>query len=217
MRERASAERALPLRGERVTIRPMTHRDVDEMQTWPLFTDPFLASSNLPLWSRAENDAWFSYYAKDPSRRLYAIEDQAGLLIGRLSLREINGRESARLGITLRADRLNQGYGTDAIRIFLDYYFEKMGFAILYLDVAAANTRAIRCYEKCGFQYIGSHYRWAGSDAQLAFLKEERYRNIRQFFKNEKGRNLALFYDMKIERKDWERITTTGLAPLLRP
>lgn len=215
--ERARGEGVLPLRDERVTIRPMTRRDVDEMQTWPRFTDPLLASSNLPRQGRAEKDVWFLSYAKGPSRRLYAIEDQDGLLIGRLSLREINGQESARLGITLRADRLDQGYGTDAIRLFLHYYFEKMGFATLYLDVAAANTRAIRCYEKCGFQQIGSHYRWAGSDAQLALLKEKRHRSIRQFFKKEKGRNLALFYDMKIERKDWERITTAEPAPLLRP
>jgi hypothetical protein len=36
----------------------------------------------------------------------------------------------------------------------------------------------------------------------LAFLNEEAYRGIRRFFKKERGRNVVLFYDMKIERED---------------
>jgi len=60
-------------------------------------------------------------------------------------------------------------------------------------DVAAPNKRAIRCYEECGFKPIGSHYRGAGSDERLTFLKDERCRDIRRFFKKERGRNLILF------------------------
>jgi len=77
-----------------------------------------------------------------------------------------------------------------------------MGFEILYLDVAAPNRRAIRCYEKCGFKLIGSHYRGIGSDKRLAFLRDEKYRDIRHFFKKRWGRNVVLFYDMKIEKED---------------
>lgn len=68
--------------------------------------------------------------------------------------------------------------------------------------MAAPNKWAIRCYEECGFKRIGSHYRGAGSDERLTFLKDERSRDIRRFLKKERGRNLILFYDMKVEKKD---------------
>jgi RimJ/RimL family protein N-acetyltransferase len=191
------------LRGEKVIIRPMVEEDVEKMQAWRPFTDPLDS-----LWNRSsrssDNYIRFQAQANDPSRRWYAVEDLAGRVIGRLSLRQINRRESARLGITLGADYVGQSYGTDAIRTFLVYYFRELGFETLYLDVAAPNKRAVRCYEKCGFEHIGSHYRGVGSDGRLAFLKDDAYRDIRQFFKKKGGRNVVLFYDMKIGKEDFK-------------
>jgi RimJ/RimL family protein N-acetyltransferase len=189
------------LRSEKVIIRPMVREDVERMQAWQPFTDPLDSLWNVSQHS-SENYVWFQAQADDPSRRWYAVEDLSGRLVGRLSLRQISGRQSARLGITLGAEYVDQGYGTDAIRTFLVYYFRELGFQTLYLDVAAPNERAIRCYEKCGFQHVGSRYRGVGSDERLAFLKDERYREIRRFFKKEGGRNLVLFYDMKIDKED---------------
>jgi diamine N-acetyltransferase len=176
------------LRGEKVIIRPMVREDVEKMRAWRPFTDSLDSLWNEPQRS-SDNDIWFKAQTGDPSRRWYAVEDFSGRLLGRLSLRQIVGRESARLGITLAADYVGQGYGTDAIRTFLAYYFGELGFETLYLDVAAPNQRAIHCYEKCGFKYIGSHYREVGSDERLAFLKDERYCDLRRFFKRENGRN----------------------------
>jgi RimJ/RimL family protein N-acetyltransferase len=192
------------LKGEKVTIRPMVREDVDKMAAWRPFTDPLNSLWNGPQQNSIENGIWFEAQAHDDSREWYAVEDLDGHLIGRLSLRQISRRKSARLGITLGADYVGQGYGTDAIRTFLTYYFWELGFEALYLDVAAPNRRAIRCYEKCGFEYIGSHYQGIGSDGRLAFLKDEKYRDIRQFFKKKGGRNVVLSYDMKIEKEDLE-------------
>jgi RimJ/RimL family protein N-acetyltransferase len=189
------------LRGEKVIIRPMIREDVEKMQAWQPFTDPLDSLWNVSQHG-SENYVWFQAQASDPSRRWYAVEDLSGHLVGRLSLRQISGRKSARLGITLGAEYVGQGYGTDAIRTFLVYYFRELGFQTLYLDVAAPNERAIRCYERCGFKYVGSRYRGVGSDERLAFLKDEKYRDIRRFFKKEEDRNLVLFYDMKIDKED---------------
>ena len=179
------------LRGEKVIIRLMVREDVEKMQAWRPFTDPLYSLWNRPSQS-SDNYIQFQAQANDPSRRWYAIEDLEGHLIGRLSLRRISRRKSAHLGITLGADYVGQGYGTDAIRTFLVYYFREMGFETLYLDVAAPNKRAIRCYEKCGFRHIGSHYRGGGSDERLTFLKDKKYRDIKRFFKKKKGRNVVL-------------------------
>ena len=197
-------EWAMRLRGKAVIIRPQVRQDLDIMRAWRPFTDPLLATYNLPSRSSAENDARFAALSKDPTRRWYTIEDLSGQVIGRISLREIDGRRSARLGITIGADWVGRGYGTDALRTFLDYYFGELGFATLYLDVAAPNRRAIRCYEKCGFRRAGEEYRDAGTDTNLAFLRDKKYRHVRHFFvKKGGGKNQVLFYEMRLDRRDW--------------
>ena len=108
------------LRGRKVIIRPMVSDDVDQMAAWRPFTDPLNSLWNSSSRS-SDNYIRFQTQADDPSRRWYAIEDLAGRLIGRLSLRQINRRKSARLGITLGADYVSQGYGTDAIRTETDH------------------------------------------------------------------------------------------------
>lgn len=192
----------MQLEGEKVHIRPMVREDVDRMEDWRPFTDPLNFLWNGSPRNSSENNIWFEAQANDPSRQWYAVEDLAGRLIGRLSLRRINWRKSAHLGITLGADYVSQGYGADAIRTFLAYYFGELGFETLHLDVAAPNKRAICCYERCGFKHISSHYQGIGSNGRLAFLKDDEYRDIRRFFKKKKGRNVVLFYDMKIKKED---------------
>ena len=45
-----------------------------------------------------------------------------------------------------------QGYGTEALKLALDYAFNELGLALLGLTVFPSNERAIRAYEKVGFK-----------------------------------------------------------------
>jgi RimJ/RimL family protein N-acetyltransferase len=200
------------LRGERIIIRSQIRGDWDAMCAWRPFTDQLFPIYNLPSRSAAQNGSQSVGPSGDQTRRQYTIEDLNGQIIGRISLREIDDRRSARLGITIGADWVNQGYGTDALRTFLDYFFGELGFATIHLDVAAPNRRAIRCYEKCGFRRVGEDYRDAGAKTRLAFLRDEKYRHIRRFFIRKNGRILVLFYEMHLDRQDWarQRVTETG-------
>jgi RimJ/RimL family protein N-acetyltransferase len=125
------------LRGPRVTIRPMKQADLDAMAQWRPFADPLYLPFDFPRQSKSEYAHWFGWRSQDPSRRLYTIEDESQQVIGSLTLREINRQQSARLGITIGADFVSQGYGTEALGLFLDHFFREMGFAQMVLDVAA--------------------------------------------------------------------------------
>lgn len=193
------------LRGEKVIVRSQMRDDWEIMRSWRPFDDPLCFIYNLPSPNPKRNSSQNTSYPDDSDRRWYTIEDLNGQVVGRLSLREIDGHRSARLGITIGADWVGQGYGTDAIRTFLYHFFGELLFATLYLDVAAPNRRAIRCYEKCGFRRVGEEYRDAGPDARLAFLQDGKYQDIRHFFIKEGDRNLVLFYEMQLDRQDWAR------------
>jgi RimJ/RimL family protein N-acetyltransferase len=191
------------LRGPRVTIRPLRERDLDVMSAWPPFQDPLYKLFDWPQRTPEENGLWYSGLAGDRGRIYYAVENEYHDLIGRISLREIDGHRSARLGIGFGREFVNQGYGTESLCVFLAYYFGDLGFEQMVLDVAAINRRAIRCYERCGFKYVGSHYVYAGTDEDVAFLNEERYQHLKRFFRKRGYRSWMLSYDMLLEKKDW--------------
>jgi RimJ/RimL family protein N-acetyltransferase len=191
------------LKGERVTIRPLTRQDLRTMSRWPSFDDPLYRIFDWPKRSELSDDLWFYQLMRDKGRVYFAIENENGELIGRLSLREVKKRTSARLGIGFGPQYVGQGYGTEALRLFLRYYFQEMRFERMVLDVAAVNERAVRCYERCGFRHVGEHYQYAGNDSDLAFLDESSYDHLRHFFKRDHYRNMVLTYDMELLRKDW--------------
>lgn len=48
------------------------------------------------------------------------------------------------------------GYGTEALNLMLEYGFQQLNFHSILLNVLSFNENAIRCYEKLGFQVVGT-------------------------------------------------------------
>jgi RimJ/RimL family protein N-acetyltransferase len=195
------------LLGRRITIRNMKPEDLDAMMQWRPFADPLYRPFDFPRQSRTEHRRWFEWRRRDPSRRLYTILNEDRQVIGSLTLRDIDGRRSARLGITIGSDYVSHGYGTEAMHLFLDYYFGEMGFATMVLDVAATNLRAVRLYRALGFRETGSHYRLASHPSFRTLQKEPRYQHLQGFFHRTGGVTKVLFYDMRMTREQWQAMS----------
>src|SRR4029077_6502603 len=63
----------------------------------------------------------------------------------------------ATLGIALGREYIGRGYGTDAMRVIVDYGFREMGLHRIQLGVAPFNPAGIRAYEKAGFVEEGRY------------------------------------------------------------
>lgn len=194
----------MKLKGKRVIIRPMARSDIDAMMAWRPYVDPLYVPYDFPRRSKGDHVHWFEWRSRDPSRRLFVVENEQGEVIGSITLREIDMRRSARLGITLGADYVSKGYGSEALRLFIDYYFEAMGFSRLVLDVCATNLRAVRTYRALGFRQVGEHYRPASHSSYLSVRREHRYRHLRRFFRRQGAAYQVLFYDMVLTREEWQ-------------
>jgi RimJ/RimL family protein N-acetyltransferase len=190
--------------GRRVIIREMRQEDVDAMMRWRPSADPIYQPFDFPKRSQAEHYAWFTDRARDPARRLCTIEGPSGQVIGSLTLREMNNGQSARLGITLGADFLSQGLGTEALRLFLDHYFGSMGFSRLNLDVATTNLRAIRCYRRLGFKETGRHWEAAIHPSYRVLALGAQYQHFRSCFKRQGTAIEVQFIDMALTNSDWQ-------------
>jgi len=195
---------ALPLEGERVRVRALERRDLDERQAWTPFNDPLGLIWDMPRCSPEENDRWFARLTDGRSHLAYGVTDRAGRLIGMLSLRDISWGDSARLGIAFCPEFVNQRYGSETLRLFFPYYFYVLGFRRMVLDVAAANVRAVRCYLRVGFRQTAAYWRPVDVPVDLRQLDHPEYEPLRPFFRRRWGRVETLYYDMELTRSGWE-------------
>lgn len=90
----------------------------------------------------------------------------------------VSGDAYVGIGIGERAD-WGKGYGTDAMRLALQYGFAELNLARVTLEVFANNPRAIRSYEKAGFRQEGVQREWLRRGGQrydtisMGILREE--------------------------------------------
>jgi diamine N-acetyltransferase len=191
--------------GRKTTLREFSRADVDRWLEWPRHTDPLYHVFNAPPMTTRQRDSYWTGQRQSPTSRLYAVDDLSGVLVGRIGLREIDWHAlSAVLGISFRSDRLGEGLGTDAMEAFLGYFFGPLGMEVLFLDVAAYNERARRCYERCGFRLLGEHWGEASPDLAGVFRDPGRA-ELRPFFRWEHGLVRPLLHDMVLRRPEYER------------
>lgn len=147
--------------GDRIYLSPKGTSD-DEIQKFTEWmndfevTDYIGRSGNL-ITLIGEKD-YLENIAKDSKNRNFDIITlNDNKLIGTVSLENINFIErSAILGIFIGdKDFRNNGYGTEAIKLLLEYGFKYLNLHSIRLDLLAVNERAHRCYLKCGFRDTG--------------------------------------------------------------
>ncbi len=101
---------------------------------------------------------WLENSAKNTDNRNFnIIELSNNKLIGTIGLEDFKWIErSAVLGIFIGdKDYRNNGYGTEAIKLLLEYGFKYLNLHSIRLNLIDINERAHRCYLKCGFKDTG--------------------------------------------------------------
>lgn len=143
--------------GKRIYLSPRNSEDVEKFTNWLNdfeITDYLGRSGNI-----VTLDAERKYLEENVnSQATFVIVTLADdKMIGTVSLERIKtGHQSAILGIFIGdKDYLNDGYGTEAIKLILDYGFNYLNLHSISLHVLSCNIRAIKCYEKCGFKKTG--------------------------------------------------------------
>ena len=102
-------------------------------------------------------------------------------LIGDVGLGEIiwnHGDTFLGIGVGDR-EFWGKGYGSDAMKVILRYAFTELNLRRVTLNVFEYNPRAIRCYEKVGFQHEGRVRKYLNREGRrwdlvyMGIMKEE--------------------------------------------
>ena len=141
----------MELRGDRVVLRPLEEGDANRIVE--LGSDP-----EVERWWRGLTHGHVLEKARgeDEGVAVFAIV-VAGEVAGMIQYHEEAEEEyrSAGIDLFLGAPYHGRGLGTDAVRTMARHLFEDRGHHRLTIYPAAHNERAIRCYEKVGFQRVG--------------------------------------------------------------
>ena len=146
--------------GSKVKLRDKNLGDALNDYTWR--TDPELAwLDGAPLLTTT-----FSRYLADyaselryPSltRHRFAVETLDGKHIGNCSYYNIDETKGeAELGIMIgNRDYWDKGYGADTVTTLVNYIFQQTRLRRIYLKTLDSNSRAQKCFKKCGFTPCG--------------------------------------------------------------
>jgi RimJ/RimL family protein N-acetyltransferase len=148
------------LQGEKVRLTAIMGGDVQQMLPW--YQDSALvrqfstrpASPMSQVWLRERLD--HQRQASDDFPFAIRLLDE-DTLIGRIDLFGVEWTQGTGwLGIIIAADRhQGRGYGTDALRLLLDFAFRELNLHRVQLTVFEYNRAAIALYEKLGFSREG--------------------------------------------------------------
>ncbi|MBI4057602.1 MAG: GNAT family N-acetyltransferase [Elusimicrobia bacterium] len=86
------------------------------------------------------------------------FDRRAQELIGAGALTRLTTRNAsrARLGVWIRADRQNHGYGAEVAKVLCEYGFRDLGLHRIYARMDPANRPYRKVLMKVGFRYEGS-------------------------------------------------------------
>jgi aminoglycoside 6'-N-acetyltransferase len=138
------------LRGERVLLRPLEERDIARLVE--IGAEPEVAR----WWPGITRDELASKAAGEDDGTVALTVEVDGGVTGMIQFHEETDPEFRHAGIDvlLATGSHGQGLGADAVRTLARHLFEERGHHRLTIDPAAANERAIRCYEKAGFRKV---------------------------------------------------------------
>ena len=136
-----------------IQLAPLSNQHLKEIFEW--LHDPVLReqidSSGIPQWE-THLEYWKTRLA-DPKQKSFAILRNTQH-VGCCGLTNIDLKEKkAELWVYFGSpNNRGQGQGSQAMRYLLDYAFNSLQLAQVYLRVVVSNERAIKFYEKLGFK-----------------------------------------------------------------
>ena len=111
--------------------------------------------------SRIEEEELLASAHKRPEEVLFVIEARepggVGRPIGCCGLHRISlPNRSAELGIIIGEEEFRgRGFGREVMNLLCEYGFQVLNLNRIGLEVYEYNARAVRCYERAGFQHEG--------------------------------------------------------------
>jgi RimJ/RimL family protein N-acetyltransferase len=144
--------------GENIYLSPMNVEDAEIYSKWMNdfnTTDYLGLSSNIV--NLIDEKTWLEKSLKESRLQFAVVDLENDKLIGNCGFDDIDKtRRTATIGLFIGdEENRNKGYGTQMLKLLLDYGFNYLNFRNIMLKVYSFNERAMKAYKKVGFKEIG--------------------------------------------------------------
>ena len=143
--------------GERIYLSPRNTEEVEKFTEWlnDFETTDYIGRSAIITTLEGERKYFEGSNDKNYSFFIVTLDNDKPIVnIGLGCYDNIN--RTATLGIFIGDKEYRiKGYGTEAVRLILDYGFNYLNLNNIKLDLMSFNERALKCYQKCGFKEYG--------------------------------------------------------------
>jgi RimJ/RimL family protein N-acetyltransferase len=143
--------------GDRIYLSPRNSEDIEIFTEWlnDFETTDYLGRSGKLITLEGEKQFLDENNTSEANFVIVTLDDDK--MIGTVSLEKIDHQNrKATLGIFIGdKDFRSKGYGTETIKLILDYGFNYLNLNNIKLDLMEFNERALKCYKKCGFKECG--------------------------------------------------------------
>ncbi len=146
--------------GSKVILRDKRLADAQDDYAWQADAE-LVRLDAAPLLATAFSQYLSNYVSElrypSSTRCRFAIETLDGKHIGNCTYYGISeAKDEVELGIMIgNRSCWDKGYGTDAVATLLSYVFRGTDLKRIYLKTIDSNTRARKCFQKCGFTPYG--------------------------------------------------------------
>ena len=173
------------LTGSKVMLRKITQADHENyVSIEDVMESRLLMNDGIPFPpTDADHEKFLSETSSEKDDYMFGVElKDTKQFIGTIAVYLVDWNNgTCHIGISIGPSHQGKSYGTDAMKVLLDFIFNYMNVNKVKLQVFGYNKRAIGSYEKCGFLVEGT-------------LKEELFR-FGEYHD---------IYVMGLLRKDWK-------------
>ena len=146
--------------GDKVYLSPLNPDDYEKYTEW-------LNNQNITQYLNVHNQmislVGEREFLENASKKEFSyaiVKKENDELMGSIALENIDYKNgSATLGIFIgEENNLSKGYGSEAIKLLIEFGFKELRLHNIDLGVFEGNERAIKCYKKCGFVEYGRRH-----------------------------------------------------------
>lgn len=146
------------INNELIRLRGLEREDLITLHKW--MNDFDLTTQFLRIFPSIKclTEDWYNKIVQNQNKIIFAIETaESGIFIGCVGLDNIDWiSRKGELYIYIGDEGFqDKGYGTATLRLFLKYCFNYLNLYKIYLKVLENNKRALKLYEKLGFESEG--------------------------------------------------------------
>lgn len=188
-----------------IKIKKFEKNDLKNFKNFSPYDDILLTDYNLCFLKESEIKKWEKKIKSKKNNYFVIFLNE--IMIGYIGISRISFLNSNyELSLSLDEKYCSKGYGFKSLRLFLEYYFENFDKYSIWLNVNAFNQRAIKLYEKIGFEKISE---FLGDFEVQKMQKLKRYEEAKEYFEEKNDIIYSKIFTMKLDRlkflERWDR------------